>query len=136
MNWSVNLSPWKLLLVFLGTSLLINAFLGVDRLMQLFRRPQTLKKSIKILFLFPERRLSLFVVQGPLSIDGIIGEDKLMFHVNSSSIIPPPLEAIGGVIKNFGVEVEEDGYHFHFRLHFHFCGQKVTFLDFLDPGWD
>ena len=32
-----------------------------------------------------------------------------MFHVNSSSIIPPPLEAIGGVIKNFGVEVEEDG---------------------------
>ena len=28
------------------------------------------------------------------------------------------------------------GYHFHFRLHFHFCGKKVTFLDFLDPGWD
>ena len=27
-------------------------------------------------------------------------------------------------------------YHFHFRLHFHFCGKKVTFLDFLDPGWD
>ena len=29
-----------------------------------------------------------------------------------------------------------NNYHFHFRLHFHFCGKKVTFLDFSAPGWD
>ena len=78
-------------------------------MMQLYRRPQTLKKSIKILCSFPERRLSPFVVQVPLPIDGIIGEDELMFHVNSSSImIPPSLEDIG-VTKNFG-GVKKDGY--------------------------
>ena len=47
------------------------------------------------------------MVQVPPPIDGIIGEDKRICHVNSYDMILPFLEDIG-VTKNFG-GAEEDG---------------------------